>query len=371
METADYADYTGTLSALESVEIRARVQGFLEKIHFQPSSKVEKGQLLFEIEQAPFLARLSFATANIASRKADLALAEAQLARREDLVKRGAITQEELDEARAEREVAAAALQEAEASVEQAQIDLAYTQIHAPISGTVGRNLVDVGNLVGASEQTLLTSIVNTDSVYAYFEISERDALEYLRDALGKGQPRTRERNYPVLLGLLDESGFPHEGHIDYVDNSFAAQTGTIEVRGLFKNTAGVFQPGMFVRVRIEGKKEERLLVKERALAADLGGKYVLVVDDDNIVNIKHVKTGQIVDDMVVILPNDPEGTGGQDHLTSDDRYIVKGLQRARPGLPVTPQPEDKQTAPSTQTPAEKPSGEPPTKEAGSDDTQQ
>ncbi len=368
METADYADYTGSLAAVESVEIRARVQGFLEKIHFRPSSKVEKGQLLFDIEQAPFQTKLDFATAQIASRKADLALTEAQLGRREALVQRGAITQEELDEARAEREVAAASLLEAEAAVHQAEIDLAYTKIHAPISGTIGRNLVDVGNLVGASEQTLLTSIVDTEHVYAYFEISERDALEYLRDALGKGQGRTKERNYPVRLGLLDEKGFPHEGTIDYVDNSFSTQTGTIEVRGLFKNSVGVFQPGMFVRVRIEGEKQERLLVKERALAADLGGRYVLVVNDDNIVEVKHVETGQIVDDMRVVLPDDSDGADGQDDLTGDDRYIVTGLQRARPGLPVTPkQATTSQSPPPTQPAAQAPSDD----ASASDGTQQ
>ncbi len=371
METADYADYTGSLAAIESVEIRARVQGFLEKIHFQPSSIVEPGQLLFEIEQAPFLTRLAFANAKVSSREADLALAEAQLKRRVDLVERGAITQEELDEAQAEREVAAAALQEAEATVDQAQIDLAYTRILAPIGGTIGRNLVDVGNLVGGVDQTLLTSIVNTDEVYAYFEISERDALEYLREALGKGQGRTKERNYPVRLGLLDETGFPHKGHIDYVDNTFSAQTGTIEVRGIFPNTAGVFQPGMFVRVRIEGNREERLLVNERALAADLGGSYVLVVGDDNIVEVQRVRTGQIVDGMRVILPNDSEQAGTQDQLTDSDRYIVTGLQRARPGLPVSPTIEaDTQSPPAAQAPVETPSSETPPEEPASDGTQ-
>lgn len=343
METADYADYTGTLAAFESVEIRARVQGFLEKISFTPSTKVEAGQLLFEIEQAPFITRLDYANAQASSRKADLALAQAQLARREDLFNRGAITQEELEEARAEAAVAAAALEEANAAVEQAQIDLGYTKIHAPIGGIIGRNLVDVGNLVGASEQTLLTSIVQTDQVYGYFEVSERDALEYLRDGLERQRPRNGTQNHPVSIGLLDEQGFPHKGVIDYVDNTFSAQTGTIEVRGLFPNPLGILQPGMFVRVRIEGEKEERLLVKDRAISADLAGKYIFILGKDNIVETRHVNTGQLVGDMRVILPNVEEdvepGTPEfkQPQLTVDDLYIVTGIQKARPGLPVTP----------------------------------
>lgn len=356
METADYADYTGTLAAFESVEIRARVQGFLEKINFTPSTKVQEGQLLFEIEQAPFITRLDFANAQVSSRKADLALAQAQLARREDLFNRGAITQEELEEARAEAAVAAAALEEANAAVEQAQIDLGYTKIHAPISGIIGRNLVDVGNLVGASEQTLLTSIVQTDQVYGYFEVSERDALEYLRDGLERQRPRDGTQNYPVSIGLLDEQGFPHKGVIDYVDNTFSAQTGTIEVRGLFPNPLGILQPGMFARVRIEGPKQERLLVKERALAADLAGKYVLIVGKDNIVETRHVNTGQVVGDMRVILPDEEEeqepgvAEVKKPELTVDDLYIVSGIQKARPGLPVTPKevstPKPKSPAP-------------------------
>lgn len=358
METADYADYTGTLEALESVEIRARVQGFLEKINFTPSTKVEKGQLLFQIEQAPFQTKLDFATAKLASAKADLALAEAQLSRRKDLAQRGAVTQEELDEAQAQREVSAAAVQEAQAAVEQSQIDLGYTSIHAPISGTIGRSLVDVGNLVGASENTLLTSIVDTDQVYAYFEVSERDALEYLRDALERGgeQP-TRGGNSPVKLGLLDEKGYPHEGTIDYVDNTFSAETGTIQVRGVFPNPTGILQPGMFVRVRIEGQKREQLLVKERAISADLAGKYVLVVGKDNIVETVYVNPGQIVGDMRVVLPNEGlEEAEEEDEdvrqLTVDDWYIVNGLQRARPGLPVTPKQTSNATTATPQTPA-------------------
>lgn len=367
METADYADYTGTLAAFESVEIRARVQGFLEKINFTPSTRVEKGQLLFEIEQAPFVTRLDYANAQVSSRKADVALANAQLARREDLVDRGAITQEELEEARAQAAVAAAALEEADAAVEQAKIDLGYTQIHAPISGIIGRNLVDVGNLVGASEQTLLTSIVQIDQVYGYFEVSERDALEYLREGLDRERPRNGTQSYPVRIGLLDEQGFPHEGVIDYVDNTFSAQTGTIEVRGLFPNPQGILQPGMFVRVRIEGKKEERLLVKERAISADLAGKYVLIVGKDNIVETRHVNTGQIVGDMRVILPNvvEEQEPGApevkQPELTVNDLYIVTGIQKARPGLPVTPKevstPTPKSPAPEN---AEQPASDAP-----------
>ncbi|MHC4964387.1 MAG: efflux RND transporter periplasmic adaptor subunit [Planctomycetota bacterium] len=213
----------------------------------------------------------------------------------------------------------------AQARVDSARLDLGYTDIRSPIDGRVSRNYVDVGNLVGAGERTLLTTVVKMDELYCYFNVPERLVLERMA---ARDVERRRDPDRPFFIGLAHETGFPHEGRLDYIDNTVDTATGTITVRGIVPNDDELLFPGAFVRVRVPGGvRKDAVLVDERAIGTDLGGKYVLVVVEDNIVKHRRVTLGQLEEGMRVI----EEGLG------PDERYIVTGLQRARPGLPVTP----------------------------------
>ena len=324
-DTVINEDFTGTLEAIESVEIRARVEGFLESIEFEASANVEAGQPLFVIDPAPFQAALDAAAADLALKQATRDQARWDLERTEDLAERAAANPKEVLDARTKVAMAEANVKAAQAGVDRARLDLGYTRIRSPIDGRVGRNLVDVGNLVGAGERTLLTTVVKMDELYVYFNVPERLVLERL--AVRAVEER-REPRETFFIGLAHEDGFPHEGRLDYIDNTVDRATGTLTVRGVVPNDDELLFPGAFVRVRIPGDvKADAVLVDERAIGTDLGGKYVLVVGGDNIVEHRRVTLGQLDEGMRVI----EEGLG------PDERYIVTGLQRARPGLPVTP----------------------------------
>lgn len=344
-DVREYHDFTGTTDAIDSVEIRARVQGFLESIHFSAELdaeradsdnpiNVKKGDRLFVIEQAPFQAIVQQAEASRAAALANRIEAKANFARAEDLRQRdvGAITDVQFDQLKAAYELSEARVSAAEAEVQRAEIDLAYTEIDAPITGRISRELVDVGNLVGAGEQTLLTTIVTIDPIYAYFNISEAVLLE-AREQARQGHDASGKQALPVVyLGLQTENDYPHKGELDYIDTRVDPSTGTIQVRGRFPNAEAKMLPGMFARVRVVGQPHpDALLVNERALVTDLGGKYVLVVGEDNVVDKRLVQLGQLVNGMRVVT----EG------LQPDERYIVKGIQRARPGFPVEPSMEE------------------------------
>jgi RND family efflux transporter MFP subunit len=203
-----------------------------------------------------------------------------------------------------------------------------WTQVTSPINGRVSRNQVDVGNLVGATEKTLLTTVVSDDSVYAYFNVSELDLLSVRRKAGNDADPATgMPKKWPVYLGLVDEVGFPHQGHLDFADTKVDSSTGTIQVRGIFPNPDGLLIGGMFVNIRVPVEKRTALLIPEVAVQFDQGGRYVLAVDDKNIVQHRRIKMGQQVDQMRVI----------EEGLSPKDRVIVSGVLRARPGLPVNP----------------------------------
>ena len=337
-EVTDYTDYTGTLRAVESVDIRARVQGFLKSVNYVDGTMAGEGDLLFVIEPEPFQAELDAANAKLKETEARLKLAEANLGRAQTLYEKKTISREEFQAKWAERDQAAAEILGDRAAIEQAQINLSYTQIHAPFAGLVGRHLVDPGNLVGAGEKTLLTTIVKMDPMYAYFDVTENaviDVLRWRRDhpdaAAGKENEGNNER-LQVRLGLAGEEGFPHEGYLDYMDNQVDPTTGTAVVRGIFENKEGYLYPGLYARIRIPlAPVEDALLVHERALGTDLAGKYLLVVDDKNIVEQRHVELGSLFGEMRLIKKG----------IAPGERYIVKGLQRARPGLPVTPKMEE------------------------------
>lgn len=321
-------EYTGNTASIESVEIRARVMGFLEKVCFQPRAEVKKGQLLFVIDPRQYQAIAKEAKAKLEATDAQSKLAQTELQIAQQLETKEAISALRLEKQARERDVTKAQVDLAAANLESANLNVEWTQVISPIDGRVSRNLVDVGNLVGATEKTLLTTVVNDDSVYAYFNASELDYLAVARKAANNMDPKTHiPRKWPVFLGLADEQGFPHEGHMDFADTKVDSSTGTIQIRAIFPNADHLLLGGMFVRISVPVGTSESLLIPEEAVQFDQGGRYVLVVDDKDIVRQKRIKMGQSVDDMRVI----DEG------ITAKDRVIVSGILRARPGFPVMP----------------------------------
>ncbi len=325
----DYGYFTGRMQSVDSVDIRARVKGFLQSAEFEDGQMVEKDDLLFVIERVPFETALKVAQAQAQQTQAAVKLAEANLSRAQTLHEKAAITREELQTREAERDAALARLAGNMASIDQATIDLNYTVVRSPIKGKMGRRLVDPGNLVGANENTLLTTVVSMDQMNVYFDVPERVIHRLLQYVKERGAESLREQTYPVFLGFPEDEGYPIEGEIDFLDNRVDPTTGTAIVRGLFDNKSGLLYSGRFVRVRVPLEPiKNAVLVDERAIGTDLGGKYVLVVGQDNIVEQRHVKLGAAEDGMRVVLSG----------LSGDETYVVKGIQRARPGRPVQPQ---------------------------------
>ena len=322
-----YAEFSGTTEAVESVTIRARVEGYLEKIHFSEGAMVQKGELLFSIDQKPYLARLDEAKAQLAMRQAELRLAQATKTRKENALRDRAVSEVEVIDARAQLGKAEAGILAVEAAIRTALLNLSYTQVKAPIAGRISRSMVDVGNLVGAGERTELTTIVKDDPVHAYFTISERDWVRY-QD--GRTDKATEEEiPMPVHMGLAGRKDFPYTGRLDFIDNRVDAATGTIQVRAVFANSDHRIIPGLFARVRIPvGETRNALLVPDSALGFDQQGRFLLVANKDNVTEYRPVRAGDLVDGMRVIRSG----------LKADERVIVNGLQKARPGGPVTPQ---------------------------------
>jgi RND family efflux transporter MFP subunit len=322
-----YEEFVGSTSAYQSVEIRARVQGYLDRMTFEPSSFVRKGQLLFVIEQEPYQAMRDRAEAGLKAAEAGLRRAESDLERLEQAVRTNAVSQQEVTRARAERDQASAAMLEAQAALTNAEIQLNYTTIESPIDGMVSRNYVDIGNLVGAGEATLLTTVRRIDPIFAYFEVSQRFVARALEQRGGHKNPEEVDEASATLL--LEETGLEIEGRIDTLENTVDPATGTIQIRGVFPNPDAKVFPGFFVRVRLPGELyEDALVVEETALGTDLGGRYLMIVGENDIVERRYIEPGQLQDDNTRLI---------LDGLEPGERYIVSGLQRARPGMPVTP----------------------------------
>ena len=322
-----FQEFVGTTQARESVEIRARVQGFLDRIAFEPSTFIRKGDLLFVIEPEPYQALRDRAEAGIKAAEAGLRRAESDLERLEQAVETNAVSQQEVTRARAERDQASAALLETQAALTNAEIQLEYTTVESPIDGLVSRNFVDIGNLVGAGEATLLTTVRRIDPIFAYFEVSERFIAQTLEARGGHTNPGTGSE-IPATLVLM-ETGLEIEGKVDSVDNTVDPATGTIQLRAIFPNSDSKIFPGFFIRVRLPGEfLENALLVEETALGTDLGGRYVMVVGDGDVVERRYIEPGPLQEDKTRVVL---EG------LEPGERYITIGLQRARPGMPVTP----------------------------------
>ena len=338
----DSIEFTGTVRPVASVDLRARVNGYLQKIAFEDGAQVQQGDLLFVIEPAPYQAALQAAEADVQKAKSSLQLASANLARTKELFDRKVLTRQEYDVKEAEKNSSEADVAAAEARLEQAKLTLGYTEVRSPLTGRIGRHLVDLGNLV-QSEQTLLATIESIDPVHAYFYLSERELLRF-KQMLRTNDLPDPETNPPVMyLGLADEDGFPHEGHLDYREPSVDPLTGTITRRAIFSNPNNALVPGLFARIKAPiGEPQQRLLVEQRAIGSDQRGDYLLVVNDKDVVEYHNVELGPLEGNARIIL----KGIGPK------DRVIVNGLQRARPGSKVKPV---QQTPAESGTPAASP----------------
>jgi multidrug efflux system membrane fusion protein len=325
-DITEWDEYTGRLEAVNTVEIRPQVSGYLQEVKFEEGRDVKKGDLLFVIDPRPFQAELDRVVAEVERSRTAAKLAEADLARAEKLVATRAISQEEFESRNAARSSAAAAVKAAEAGVAVARLNLAYTRVTSPIAGRVGRAEVTLGNLVSPSSR--LTSVVSLSPMFAYFEAAEQNYLKYMDLARSGQRPLSREHANPVFMAVGNETEFKHEGFMDFVDNRVNAGTGTLLGRAVFPNPDQFLVPGMFVRVRLIGtSKYKGALINDRAIATDQDRRFVLVVGANDMVEYRAITTGPMVDGLRVV----------RDGVKPGERIIVNGLQRVRPGMPVKP----------------------------------
>jgi RND family efflux transporter MFP subunit len=330
-DVTDYADFTARVAAVDSVDVKAHVWGYLMKVNFKEGDLVKKDDVLFEIDPRPYEALLNQAKAKVRQDEAQLKFDEAEYQRNLRLAGTGAVSQSDLEKSAAARDVDVANIAADKAAVASADLNLQYTKVAAPVSGRVSRYDVTVGNLVQSGDQasvTLLTTIVSVDPMYAYFDVDEL-TIQRAKRLAREGQFKSAdEAAWPVSLGLAAEEGFPHEGTINFVDNRVNAKTGTLSVRGVFPNKDEALSPGFFARVRVPiSPRHKALLVNERALDNDQGQKIVYVVNDKNGVVSRPVRTGQLHDGLRAI-------EGG---LKPGERVIVNGLQQVRAGATVEP----------------------------------
>jgi membrane fusion protein, multidrug efflux system len=329
-DVTDYADFTGRTAAVDSVEVRARVWGYLDKVNFKEGMLVHKADVLFEIDPRTYEAELAQAEAKIAQAEARRKNLDADYQRVERLLAKNAATQADVDAITANRAEAQAAVKSATAARDFNRLNLEFTKVRAPISGRVGRAFVTEGNLIqsGQSGGTLLTTIVSVDPMYAYFDVDEATVLR-VRQMIREGKAKSaREAELPALLGLANERGFTQQGTINFVDNQVNPKTGTLRVRGVFPNENEVLAPGYFVRVRVPiGFAHKALLVNERAIDTDQGQKILYVVNEKNEVTVRPVRLGAPHDGLRVIEVG----------VKPDERVIVIGLQQVRPGAIVEP----------------------------------
>ncbi len=331
-DVVEWDEYTGRLEAMQTVEIRARVSGYISQVNFKDGAKVKKGDLLYVIDPRPYVAERDRTTAEVERVSAQLELAKNDLARAERLLKSRAISEEEYDTRSKGVRQAEAALRSAEAALQAAKLNVEFTQVRAPIDGRISRTLKTLGNLVNggnSGEATLLTTIVSVDPIYVYVDADEQSVLKYRRLAREGLRATARYGPIPMELALADEKNFPHKGFTDFVEPRLDPTTGTIRVRGVFSNDGDLLSPGFFVRVRVHGSGTyPALLVSDAAIGADQEKKFVLVVNSDNMVEYRVVKPGPFIEGLRVI----------QQGLKPGDWVIVNGLQRVLPGVKVNPE---------------------------------
>ena len=329
----DYDEYVGRFTAVNSVEVRARVSGYLDKLHFKDGQLVKQGDLLFTIDKRPFQNTLDQARANLVQAQSNLAYTEADYTRGQALVRDKTITDQTFEQRAQAFRNAKAFVSNTEAAVRQAELDMEFTELRAPVNGRIGDRRVSPGNLVtgGTSgNTTMLATIVSIDPIYFEFTFDEASYLRYERLAKKGEDIASRNASVQVALKLIDERDFEHEGRMDFVDNVIERATGTIRGRAVFANSSEVFTPGMFARVRVPGSPPyEGLLVPDVAVGTEQARRYVVVIDDQDTARIKYVTLGQLTSDNLRVIK---EGLGG------DDRVVVNGLMQARPGTKVHPE---------------------------------
>nr|WP_249167718.1 efflux RND transporter periplasmic adaptor subunit [Bradyrhizobium elkanii] len=333
-----YLDATGNTAPIQTVDLVARVQGFLQAINYQDGSFVKAGTTLFTIEPETYKLKLEQAQAAEVGAQATLKQAELDFKRQTDLVQRQAVSQATLDTSTSTRDNAQASLQQAQVNTRIAAVNYGYTNVAAPFDGIVSNHLVSVGELVGVTSPTQLATIVQLDPIYVNFNVNEQDVQRVRDEARRRGLTVNELRQLPVEVGLQTETGFPHKGKLDYISPTLNQSTGTLAVRGVFANPDRTLLPGFYVRVRVPFEKQDNaLLVPDVAIGSDQAGRYVLVVNAENVVEQRKVTTGPLDEGLRVI----------ESGLKADDRIVTAGLLRAIPGQKVDPQVQKADAAPT------------------------
>jgi RND family efflux transporter MFP subunit len=341
-EITEWDQFTGQFQAVDFVEIRARVAGYLTEIHFQDGQTVKKGDLLFVIDPRPYEATLASMRAQLSQAEAQVDLAQVQLKRSTELRKRDFEPASSYDQRVSDLKVASAAVEAAKAGIRTAELNVEFTRITAPMAGRISRHQVSIGNLISGGEggaATLLTTIVSLDPIYFNFDMSESDYLAYQR-ATEKGLMRsTRDNTVAVSLRLTDEKGWPHEGRMNFVENRVDRSSGTIRVRAVFPNPNLLFTAGQFGRIRIPGSEPYKaILVPDAAVVTDQSRKIVLTVNDENVVVPKIIRPGPSYEGLRIVRSG----------LLPTDKVVINGLLRARPGSKVAPKPGTIEVEPET-----------------------
>jgi multidrug efflux system membrane fusion protein len=327
----DWDEFTGRLQAVETVEIRPRVSGYIDKVTFTEGGLVKRGELLFVIDPRPYQAERDRAAADLKRSQTALDLSQVELARVQRLKDSGAVSQEELDQRKSTVAQAEANVAGSQAALDAAALNLNFTRVTSPVDGRVSRAEVTRGNLIagGNNGGTLLTSVVSIDPIYLYFDADEQSFLRYTQMAHSGEGLNSRDSGNPVHAGLANEEGFPHAGAVDFVDNQLNPQTGTIRARAVLPNKGGRLTPGMFARVQLLGSGEySAILIEDRAVNTDQSQKYVLLLGANNQIEYRKVKLGRVIDGLRVV----------HEGLKSGDVIVVNGAQRVHPGITVTPQ---------------------------------
>jgi multidrug efflux system membrane fusion protein len=337
----EWDEFTGRLEAVDAVEIRPRVSGYIQRVAFAEGKEVRKGDVLVEIDPRPYAAELARAEAQVevARTRAQLAARDVERARKPVAVQ--AISKEEFDSRTAGQAEGEAAVRAAEAEVATARLNLEWTRVRSPISGRVGKAEVTEGNLVqaGPPTATLLTTVVSLDPIYVSFEGDEQTYLKYTMLARSGARPSSRDQQNPVFVGLANEEGFPHEGYVDFVDNQLNPESGTIRARAVLSNKERFFTPGLFARVKLVGSGRYRAaLIQDRAVGTDQDKKFVLVLKPDSTVEYRPVQIGRLVEGLRIV----------QKGVAPGEQIVVNGLQRVRPGMKVTPTVAPMDTNPPT-----------------------
>ena len=330
----NWDEYSGRFEAVNTAEVRARVSGFVEQIHFKDGQLVKEGDLLFTLDKRAFTIAVESARADVARTEAQLEFNAADVGRAEPLAKSGAISDQSFDQRRANLSIARAQLQAAQAALRTTELNLEWTEVRAPIGGRISDRKVDVGNLVAggsAPSTTLLSTIVSRDPIHFMFDVSEADFLRYARLFMSGQRASSRDVNNPVRIRLADEEKFTHEGRMDFVDNQLNSRSGTLRGRAVVDNKGDLLQPGLFGRLQLFGGEADGLLIPDNAVVSDQARKIVFLVGDDNVVKPAPVVLGSIVDGLRVVSSG----------LRAEDQIVIEGLANpaVRPGVKVTPKP--------------------------------